>query len=180
VRRREFITLLGGAAAAWPLAARAQQAGRMRRIGVLEGQANDPPIQARHAIFREALEKLGWSHHNIRIDYRYAGGSAEQAQEFAKELVALQPDVIFTTSTLGAGALQRVTRVIPIVFVGVSDPVGSGFIASLARPAGNLTGVLAFEASIAGKWLAMLKEIDPKLTRAAFLANPKTSRMTTS
>jgi ABC-type uncharacterized transport system substrate-binding protein len=175
IERRKFLATLGGAAAAWPLKARAQQSERIRRIGVLEGQANDPPIQARHAIFREALEKLGWSHHNIRIDYRFAGGRVEQAQAFAKELVALQPDVIFTTSTLGAGALQRVTRAIPIVFVGVSDPIGSGFIASLARPAGNFTGVLAFEASITGKWLAMLKEIEPKLTRAAFLANPKTS-----
>jgi putative tryptophan/tyrosine transport system substrate-binding protein len=111
MKRREFII---GGAAAWPLVARAQQGEKMRRVGVLEGQANDPPIEMRHAIFGQALEKLGWSPRNIRIDYRFAGGRVEQAQAFAKELVSLQPDVIFTTSTLGAGALQRVTHANPI------------------------------------------------------------------
>jgi putative ABC transport system substrate-binding protein len=174
--RREFITLLGGAAAAWPLAARAQQGERMRRIGVLEGQADDPEIKARHAVFRQALERLGWSEaHNIRFDYRFAHARAEQTQVFAKELVALQPDVMFATSTAAAAALHRESRVIPIVFVGISDPIGSSLIASLARPGGNLTGLLLYEASITGKWLAMLKEIAPRLARAAFLANPKTT-----
>jgi putative ABC transport system substrate-binding protein len=176
MRRREFITLIGGAAAAWPLAARAQHAERMPRVGVLEGQADDPHIKAHHAVFRQALERLGWSQAgNVRIDYRFAHGRAEQAQVFAKELVALQPDVMFAAATPAAVALQRETRVIPIVFVGVSDPIGAGLIASLARPGGNLTGVLNFEASITGKWLAMLKEIVPRLARTAFLANPKTT-----
>jgi ABC-type uncharacterized transport system substrate-binding protein len=178
LRRREFIMLLGGAAAASLLAARAraQQAERMPRVGVLEGQADDPHIKSHHAVFRQALEQLGWSQGgNVRIDYRFAHGRAEQAQVFAKELVSLQPDVIFAAATPAAVALQRESRVIPIVFVGVSDPIGAGLIASLTRPGGNLTGVLNFEASIAGKWLAMLKEIVPRLTRTAFLANPNTT-----
>ena len=175
MRRREFITLLGGATV-WPLAAHAQQGERIRRIGVLEGQADDPEIKARHAVFRQALERLGWSEAlNIRFDYRFAHARAEQTQAFAKELVALQPDLMFATSTAAAGALHRESRVIPIVFVGVSDPIGSGLISSLARPGGNLTGILLFEASITGKWLAMLKEIAPRTVRAAFLANPKTT-----
>src|SRR5262249_35675967 len=175
IGRRGFITLLGGAAA-WPLAARAQEGERMRRIGVLEGQADDPHIKAHHAVFRQVRERLGWSQAgNVRIDYRFAHGRAEQAQMLAKELVALQPDVMFAAATPAAVALQRESRVIPIVFVGVSDPIGAGLIASLARPGGNLTGVLNFEASIAGKWLAMLKEIVPSLARTPFLANPKTT-----
>jgi ABC-type uncharacterized transport system substrate-binding protein len=176
VRRREFISLLGGAAA-WPLAAWAQQGERMRRIGILASYADDDRVtRARFAGFQQELERLGWSEgRNIRIDYRFAHGSAERARGLAKELVALQPDVMFTTSTMTAAALQRESRVIPIVFLAVSDPIGSGFIASLARPGGNMTGLLNFEASITGKWLAMLKEIAPGLTRAAFMANPKTT-----
>jgi putative ABC transport system substrate-binding protein len=176
IRRRGFIAGLGSAAA-WPVVARAQQAERMRRIGVLSGRAEgDPEAQARHAAFRLGLERLGWSEgRNVHIDYRFAAASPVRFQAFAKELLALQPDVIFADTTPAASALQRESRVVPIVFVGVSDPIGSGFVASLARPGGNLTGFLLVEASIAGKWLAMLKEIEPHLTRAAFMANPKTT-----
>jgi putative ABC transport system substrate-binding protein len=183
MRRREFIALLGGGAAVAspivrPLAARAQQGDRMRRIGVLMGFAeDDPESKTRVAGFRQELERLGWSEGgNVRIDYRFAPASnAFQSQAFAKELVALQPDVILAHATGIAAALQRESRAIPIVFVNVSDPIGSGFIASLARPGGNLTGVLHYEGTITGKWLAMLKEIAPRLTRAALLGNPKTS-----
>jgi putative ABC transport system substrate-binding protein len=176
MRRREFITLLGGAAA-WPLAARAQQGERMRRIGVLVSSAEDDlDMQARVAGFRQGLEKLGWSEdRNAGIDARFAAGKADQFQVLAKELVALQPDVIFAHSTPLVAALQRESRTIPIVFVSVSDPIGSGFVASLARPGGNLTGLLQYEEGIAGKWLAMLKEIAPGLARAGLMANPKTT-----
>jgi ABC-type uncharacterized transport system substrate-binding protein len=173
--RRQLITLLGGAAA-WPLTARAQQAERMRRIGVLVVYPeDDPEIRERLAAFHQTLERLGWSEgRNVRIDSRFAPAGA-QAQAFAKELVALQPDVIFGNSTPVAAALQQETRAIPIVFAGVSDPIGSGFITSLARPGGNLTGLLLYEESIAGKWLAMLKEIAPPLAPAALImGNPKT------
>jgi ABC-type uncharacterized transport system substrate-binding protein len=177
VKRRAFITLLGGAAVAWPLAARAQQAERMRRIGVLMGTAeNDPDTNARLAGFREAVEGLGWLEgRNIRIDYRFAPAGAG-APVLAKELVALQPDVILANSTPVTAALQRETRTIPIVFTGVTaDPIAEGFITSLARPGGNVTGLLLFETSVNGKWLAMLKEIAPRLTRAALVVNPKTA-----
>jgi putative ABC transport system substrate-binding protein len=175
MRRREFIGGLGSAAA-WPLAAPAQQAG-MRRIAVLEsGTEGDPDFQERRAVFRQGLERLGWSEgRNVRIDFRYAQGSAERAQAFAKELVALQPDVILAQGRGVTAALQQESRAVPIVFVDVSDPIGAGFIASLARPGGNLTGFLLYEASIAGKWLTMLKEIAPGLARAALMANPKTT-----
>jgi putative tryptophan/tyrosine transport system substrate-binding protein len=173
MNRREFITFVGGAAA-WPLAARGQE--RMRHIGVLMGYAeDDPETKARLAAFRQGLEKRGWSEgRNVRIDYRYAPAGA-QAQVLAKELVASQPDVIFANTTPSTAALQRESRTIPIVFTGVSDPIGSGFIASLPRPGGNITGVMQFEASVTGKWLAMLKEIAPRLERAAFVMNPKTA-----
>ena len=158
MRRREFITLLGGAAASWPLMAGAQRVERTRVIGVLEGYSDDDrEARARHEAFGQALERLGWSEtRNIRIERRYAKGSAQEAQALARELVGLEPDVMFATATILAGALQRESRVIPIVFVGVSDPIGAGFIANLARPGGNMTGLLNFEASIAGKWLGML------------------------
>jgi putative ABC transport system substrate-binding protein len=175
MRRRAFITLLGGAAVAWPLAARAQQ-DRMRRIGVLMGFAeDDPEAKARLAAFRQGLEKRGWSEgRNVRIDTRFAPAGA-LAQAVAKELVALQPDVILAHSTPVTTALQRESRTIPIVFAVVADPIGSGFIASLPRPGGNITGVMQYEASVTGKWLAMLKEVAPGLVRAAFVANPKTA-----
>jgi ABC-type uncharacterized transport system substrate-binding protein len=177
VKRRDFITLFGGAAAAWPLAARAQQPGRMPRVGVLIGiTENDPETIARLAAFRRGLERRGWSEgRNLRIDSRFAAGNADRYQPLAKELVSSQPDVILAHSPPIAAALQRESRVVPIVFVGVSDPIGSGFVASLARPGGNLTGLMNFEEGITGKWLAMLKEIAPSLARAAFVANPKTT-----
>src|SRR6266436_10123859 len=146
LRRREFISLLGGAAAAWPLAARAQQPDGMRRIGVLVGLAeDDPETKARLAAFRQGLEKRGWSEgRNVRIDTRFAPAGA-QAQVVAKELVALQPDVILAHSTPVTAALQRESRTIPIVFAVVADPIGPGFIASLPRPGGNITGVMQYE-----------------------------------
>jgi putative tryptophan/tyrosine transport system substrate-binding protein len=175
--RREFIALVGGAAAAWPLAARAQQHVRMRRVGALLGLAEgDPDLQVWLAAFRQTLERLGWLEgRNVHIDYRFAAADAGRARLLAKELVALQPDVILATNAPVTAALQQETRVIPIVFVAVSDPIGAGFIASLARPGGNLTGLLQYEASIIGKSLAMLKEIAPSVTRAALVANSKVS-----
>jgi putative ABC transport system substrate-binding protein len=174
IRRREFITLLGGAAA-WPIATRAQQT---RRVVVLINHARDEPDERKRlAAFQQTLEKLGWQEgRNIRTDYRYApGATADQAGGLVRELVAIQPDVILSQGAELTAALQRATRILPIVFVGVSDPIGNGFITSLARPGGNMTGMLLFEATIVGKWLAMLKEIAPRLTRAMLMANPKTS-----
>src|SRR5262245_19010996 len=174
MRRREFITLLGGAAV-WSPVARAQQGDRMRRIGVLTGDAEDDPgVQARLAAFRQTLDRLGWSlDRNLRIDTRFAAGRTDHYQTLAKELISLQPDVILAQNTPIATVLQQESRTIPIVFVNVSDPIGSGLIASLARPGGNLTGVMLYEEGITGKWLALLKEIAPGLSRAALIANPK-------
>jgi putative ABC transport system substrate-binding protein len=170
MERRNFIKVVGGGAAAWPLAAWAQQPERMPRIGVLLSfTEGDPDMQARLAGFRKGLDQLGWREgRNIRVDTRFAAGAPDRHQALAKELVALQPDVIFAQSTPVTAALQRESRAIPVVFVEVSDPIGSGFIASLARPGGNLTGLLAYEAGITGKWLAMLKEVAPRTVRAAF------------
>jgi putative tryptophan/tyrosine transport system substrate-binding protein len=175
MQRREFITLLGGAAVALPFAAHAQQSDKMRRIGVLVGQAeNDPDAKARLNGFREGLAKAGWSEgRNVSVDYRFAAGRVEHFEALAKELVALQPDIIIAQGTSVTAALQRESNKIPIVFVTVSDPIGSGFVASLPRPGGNITGVLQYEAGIVGKWMAMLKEIAPRLARAALVANPK-------
>jgi putative tryptophan/tyrosine transport system substrate-binding protein len=178
MKRREFITLLGGAAAAWPLAVRAQQPDRIRRIAVLSPLAeDDPEMTARLAGFRQGLEKRGWSEgRNVRMDTRFApDSSADQAQVQAKELIALQPDVILANGTPLVAALQRESRTIPIVFASLADPIGSGFVASLPRPGGNITGVMLYEASVSGKWLAMLKEIAPRLERAALVTNPKTA-----
>ena len=175
VRRREFITLLGGTAVAWPIAARAQQPERMRRIGVLMGYPeNDLEGPAFFAAFREGLEKLGWvEDRNIRLDTRWATPEdAEARQRFAKELVALQPDLILSAVTPTTAALLQQTRTIPIVFATVADPVGSGFVASLAQPGGNVTGFQAMVGSLAGKWLELLKEIAPRVTRVAMLFNP--------
>jgi putative ABC transport system substrate-binding protein len=149
----------------------------MRRVGVLLGGTEaDPDNQARLAALRRGLERLGWSEGgNVRIDRRFAAGSADQVQTLAKELVALQPDVMLTQSTGFVAALRRESSTIPTVFVNIGDPVGSGFVASLAQPGGNLTGFMSFEASIASKWLALLKEIAPRLARVAFVANPKTA-----
>ena len=175
MRRREFIGLVGGAAA-WPMLSRAQETERMRRVGALIGGAEtDPEFQARVAAFRQNLEKLGWSEgKNIRIDYRFTAASQERTESFAKELVALQPEVIFASSTLPATALHRESRTIPIVFGIVADPIGLGFVVSLSRPGGNMTGFTSSEPSISGKWLGMLKEVAPHVSRAAFIANPAT------
>jgi ABC-type uncharacterized transport system substrate-binding protein len=177
MRRREFITLLGGAAATWPLAARAQQSERMRRVGVLMGYAeSDREGQAFVAAFRERLQKLGWTEGgNIRIDTRWAALGAESMQRFAKELVALQPDLIISPNTPTTAALLQQTRTIPIIFVNVADPVGSGFVASLPRPGGNVTGFITMEPTMAGKWLELLKEIAPRVVRVALLFNPATA-----
>jgi ABC-type uncharacterized transport system substrate-binding protein len=174
MKRREFITLLGGAAAAWPLAARAQQPAQMRRIGVLMMYAeSNAQGQAFVAAFREALGKLGWREgHNVRIDYRWATSDLESIQRFAKDLVALQPDLILSSSTPTTASLLQQTRTIPIIFANIVDPVGSGFVASLPRPGGNVTGFLNFEFSMGGKWLELLKEIAPRVTRVAAVFNP--------
>lgn len=178
MRRREFIGLLCGTAAGWPLAARAQQSAEpMRRIGVLmETTENDPERTKQFARFKERLASLGWEEgRTVHIDYRFAAAHGDQFQALAKELVALQPDVVLAVSTPAIAAIQRETRTIPIVFLGTSDPIGSGFVASLAQPGGNLTGLMLYEVGIAGKWLGMLKEIAPNLKRAALVANPKTT-----
>jgi putative ABC transport system substrate-binding protein len=176
MKRREFVTLLG-VAAVWPLAVHAQRGERKRRIGVLMPYAaDDPEIKSRLTAFRQALEQLGWAEgSNVHIDYRFATGGSDRYLPLAQELTALRPDVIVAVTTPVVATLQRETRALPIVFTSVSDPIGAGFVASLARPGGNLTGVLLYEAGIMGKWLAMLKEIAPRLTRAALLGNPKTT-----
>jgi putative ABC transport system substrate-binding protein len=172
MRRRNFIALLGGAAA-WPLAARAQQT---RRIGVMIAlPAEDPELKKWLAAFRQSLERLGWSEsRNVHIDYRFTPAGAH-AEEFAKELLALQPDVILAFSTPVTAAFQRQTHIVPIVFIGIADAVGQGFVPSLAHPGGNLTGLTMYEASVSGKWLEMLKEIEPHIAHAAFVLNPKTA-----
>jgi len=177
MKRREFITLLGGGAVAWPVAARAQQSAPVRRVGLLIGYSeDDPETQARLSAFRQGLEHLGWKEgSSVRIDYRFAPASPDQAQVFAKELVALQPDVLVGNSTPATAALLRETRTIPIVFVGVSDPVGSRFVISIARPGGAATGFTNFEPSLIGKWLELLKEVAPRITRAAVVFNPQTA-----
>jgi putative ABC transport system substrate-binding protein len=168
IRRREFIALLGGAAA-WPLPARAQQPERMRRIGVLTSiSADDPESQARLTAFVHGLQQLGWTvGQNVRIDYRWGGSNADDTRKYAAELVALAPDVILAQSSASVAPLLLATRTIPVVFTTVADPVGAGFVESLARPGGNATGFTNFEYSIAGKWLELLKEIAPGVMRVA-------------
>jgi putative tryptophan/tyrosine transport system substrate-binding protein len=175
MRRREFITLLGGAATAWPLAARAQQASRVRRIGVLmPGTESDQDGQSRVTAFQQGLAKLGWTDaRNVQIDYRWGALDPDRMRTFATELVGLRPDVLFAGNTTALAALQRATRSIPIVFTLVADPIGGGFVASLARPGGNITGFMGTEAPLAGKWMQLLKEITPGMRRAAFLFNPE-------
>jgi putative ABC transport system substrate-binding protein len=178
MNRREFITLLGGAAVAWPLAVRAQQDQRVRRIGVLMGDfpENNPEAQAVAAAFREGLQQLGWTEgRNIRIDTRWAAADLEAMQRFAKELVGSQPELILSTNTPATATLLQQTRTIPIVFVQVTDPVGSGFVASIPRPGGNVTGFITMAPTMSGKWLEMLKEIAPQVKRVAFLFNPETA-----
>jgi ABC-type uncharacterized transport system substrate-binding protein len=178
MKRRTFISLLGGAATAWPLAARAQQSERMRRIGVLMAYPDsDQEGRSLIAAFQEGLQQLGWTlGRNIQIDTRWAPpGDAEALQRFAKELVALQPDLILSHSTPTTDTLLQQTRSIPIIFAFVSDPLGSGFVASFPRPGGNATGFIVMEPTMTGKWLELLKEIAPRVARVAFLFNPTTA-----
>jgi len=171
VRRREFIAAIGGVAA-WPPAARAQQPERVRRIGVIAG-ADDPVTQARHAAFFQGLQQLGWTEgRNVHIDARWSAGNAAETRRHAAELVALAPDVIFTSGSTAIGLTLEATRTVPIVFAIVPDPVGSGYVKSLSRPGGNTTGFMMFEYSLCGKWPALLKEIAPHTTRAAVLRDP--------
>jgi putative ABC transport system substrate-binding protein len=172
MRRREFITVLGGAAA-WPLAAWAQQGERMRRIGVLMNlAADDSEASARVGAFAQGLAESGWTiGGNVRIEYRWGAGNADVVRKYAAELLALTPDIIVASSSLAVAAFQRLTRTVPIVFTLVSDPIGAGFIDSLARPGGNTTGFMLFEYNMSGKWLELLKEIAPSVTRVAVLRN---------
>ena len=171
MRRREFITVLGGTVIAWPLAARAQQTERMRRIGILTPwPANDAEARDRITAFAQALQLLGWiDGQNVRIDYRFADGKADTLRKFAAELVALAPNVILALSSAATAPLLEATSIVPIVFAGVADPVAAGYVESLARPGGNATGFTVYEYSIAGKWLQLLKEIAPSVTRVAIL-----------
>jgi ABC-type uncharacterized transport system substrate-binding protein len=177
MKRREFITLLGGAAATWPLAARAQQTERVRRIGVLMFSAeSDQEGVSSVAAFREELRNLGWMEgRNSEIDIRWAAADVELMNRFANELVTLQPDLILTSSTAATAAMLQQTRTIPIVFVLVADPVGSGFVASLPRPGGNATGFTPIVGSLGGKWVELLKEIAPRVARVTLLFNPPTA-----
>jgi putative ABC transport system substrate-binding protein len=174
MKRREFITLLGGAATAWPLAARAQQPERMRRIGALTTLAADDPFgQAEVAAFQRALQQSGWNDgRNVRIDIRWHESDADRARRYAQELVALAPDILLADATVSVTALLHVTRTLPIVFAGVADPVGAGFVDSLSRPGGNITGFMNWEYSFSGKWLELLKQIAPQVTRAAVIRDP--------
>jgi putative ABC transport system substrate-binding protein len=176
MKRREFITLIGGAAAS-PFAAKAQRAERVRRIGVLmPGAAEDPENKNRITAFQQGLQELGWTDgRNVRIDYRWGGGDADRIRSTAVELVALEPDVIFAVASSIIIALQQVTHTVPIVFANITDPVGAGYVDSLARPGGNITGFLLFEYGLAGKWLELLKQIAPTVTRAAVIRDSKTS-----
>jgi len=171
IRRREFLTLLGGAAAAWPVAARAQQSERVRRVGVLMNiAADDPGAPARIGALSQGLAELGWTiGRNVRLGYCWYAGNADAARKCAAELVAPAPDLIVASGTLGVTAIQQVTRSIPLVFTMVSDPVGAGFVNSLAQPGGNVTGFMLYEYSLSGKWLELLKQIAPSTTRVAVL-----------
>jgi putative ABC transport system substrate-binding protein len=178
VHRRDFLKFIAGSAASWPLAASAQQAGRTRRIGVLMAHAeNDPEFRTYVSAFREGLEKFGWKDgRNVHIDFRWGAlDDAEARQRAAKELIELQPEIILTQNTPPTASMLQQTRTIPIVFVIVADPVGSGFVQNLARPGGNATGFTIMEPTITGKWLELLKEIAPRSKRAAFLFNPATT-----
>ena len=175
MRRREFITLFGGAVATWPLATYAQQQpGQMRRIGVLMNRtATDPEGQARLVAFQQALQQLGWNDgRNIRIDIRWGEDNIDHERKFAAELVALAPDIILASGTVSVTALQPISGAVPVVFAGVTDPVGAGFVDNLARPGGNVTGFMIYEYSLAGKWLELLKQIAPGVTRVVVLRDP--------
>jgi putative ABC transport system substrate-binding protein len=168
--------MLGGAAATWPVAARAKQPDRIPLIGVLMGYAqSDPAAQSQVAAFRSALTKLGWTEGNLRIELRWGATDADSNRTLAKELVDLQPDAILGQTTPVIGALTRETRTVPIVFVNVADPLASGFVTSLARPSGNVTGFALYDSALGGKWVGLLKEIAPRIVRAALLFNPATA-----
>jgi putative ABC transport system substrate-binding protein len=177
IKRRDFITLLGGAAAAWPIPATSQQGDRVRRIGVLMPYGeNDPVAKARISAFTQALGGFGWTDgRNVRMDLRWGGGDGNRIRALAQELVGSQPDIIVTNATPATAAVQRETRTIPIVFASVIDPVSSGIVARLDRPSGNITGFASLEATLGGKWLELLSEIAPGLTRAAVMFNPDTA-----
>jgi putative tryptophan/tyrosine transport system substrate-binding protein len=177
--RREFISLVGGAAVSWPIAARAQQVEGMRRVGVLMDTAeNNAEGQARFAAFRQVLRERGWVEgRNIQIDVRWPVGDVVRAQAYAAELVALAPDAIFAIANAQIRPLSRETRTIPIVFLGASDPVSGGYVESIARPGGNITGFTLFEPTMAGKWLSLLKEVAPAVTRIAIMINPDTGML---
>jgi putative tryptophan/tyrosine transport system substrate-binding protein len=174
---REFITLLGGMAGTWPFAVRAQQSGQMRRLGVLMSVVeNDPGGVAEVADLRQGLAELGWvTDRNINIDFRWPGGDLDRAKALAKELVDLKPEVLLARSTPTTAALKRESDSIPIVFVNVTEPVEQGFVQSLAQPGGNITGFTNFESMVGGKWLQLLKEVDPRITRVAIIFNPQTA-----
>ncbi len=174
MQRREFITLLGGTAVAGPLAARAQQTERMRSVGVLMNRAlGDPEGQARIAALQQALRQLGWTEGgNVRIDIRWGEDDIDLERKYAAELVALAPDIILASGTVSMTALQHVARTLPCVFTGVTDPVGAGFVSSLAQPGGNATGFMLYEYGLSGKWLELLKQVAPNVTRAAILRDP--------
>jgi putative ABC transport system substrate-binding protein len=175
MQRREFIRLIGGVGAYWPLTALAQQSENIRRIGVLMNRAEDDlEGKARLAAFRQGLQQLGWTDGgNVRIDPRWGADDVDREKKYADELVALAPDIILASGTLSVTALQRVSRTLPIVFVGVTDPVGAGFVDSLARPGSNITGFMIYEYSLSGKWLELLKEIAPTITRVGVIRNPE-------
>ena len=175
MRRRDLVALLGSTAIAWPLVARAQQPSQMRRIGVLSLLAEtDAEAQAQDAAFRKGLTDLGWvDGRNIRVDYRWGALNVGRVQLFAKELVGLNPDVLVSITTPATAALQSETKTVPIVFAQVSDPLGSGFVASFARPGGNITGFVNIEASLSGKWLELMHRIAPSVSRVAMLFNPQ-------
>jgi putative ABC transport system substrate-binding protein len=177
MHRRSFLTLLGASAAAWPLAARAQQGERMRRVGVLMSlPESDADGQENAKAFRTRLSQLGWiDGDNVRLDFRWAAGHADRFVTAATELVALKPDVLVAQNTPSLQAFRRETQTIPIVFTAVTDPVGQGFVQSFARPAGNITGFMNYEASLGGKWLGLLKEVAPAVKRVAILFNPTTA-----
>src|SRR5215471_8436723 len=174
IGRRKVLATLGGAAVSWPLAARAQQGQRMRRIGLLTNLASDDPAQqSRVLAFAQALAQSGWTEgRNVRIDIRWGASDPERVRRYAAELVALAPDVILAVGSAATGGLLQATRAVPIVFVLVADPVGAGFVETLARPGGNATGFMLYEYDFGGKWLELLKEIAPGVKRVAFLRNP--------
>jgi putative ABC transport system substrate-binding protein len=182
MRRREFLGVAGGASIAWPFAPQAQQAGRMRHVGALmPGAEGDPDEHARLQVFQKTLGELGWTvGQNVRIQIRQAGGRADRFQSYAAELVAASPDVLVADATPSTAALQRETRIIPIVFVRVTDPLGQGFVSDVARPGGNITGFSNYEPAMGGKWLDLLKEAVPHIERVALIYNPLTAPYTPS